>query len=357
MQSRLNGTNGLYSHYENQLTAWKGSPLSEPTCDYEKSMLALMSTSDGWMLVPQASKSAFINGERRWSVYTPLSAWKNSSSDQVRTDSLPKILCGMLAEKITQCKDKSIFEIDCNHIEMGHVKLKAKEVVLAAGTLESTRLYSTLTSNASIQVYPNLNDHFVHGAVVRLPKTIEANYDVGNRAFLMRTFDNLRANLFLDIHADCHGIPTLDLWWKGEQSRNLSSRIVVREIAGKWLAVCESNLSPEDLDRIDEQRHIIREELAKFGVQPPPVRKIDFVTAMKSIAIGSQGEFYLNKLGTADHEAGTLPYGEIFSEVGRSKVFPNLFLASPAGFPWSGYANPTLTSISVAKMVAEEIAK
>ena len=64
---------------------------------------------------------------------------------------------------------------------------------------------------------------------------------------------------------------------------------------------------------------------------------------------------FVNPLGTVNHEAGTLPFGSVISDTGEFNSIQGLYAVGPCTFPRMGAANPSLTTLALAKRTAHYI--
>ena len=78
---------------------------------------------------------------------------------------------------------------------------------------------------------------------------------------------------------------------------------------------------------------------------------VDTAVANPGVAVA-----YAATLGSLDHEAGTLPFGRVLSPSGQIGAVPGLFVVGPATFPRSGAANPSLSTLTLARHVANGVA-
>jgi len=65
---------------------------------------------------------------------------------------------------------------------------------------------------------------------------------------------------------------------------------------------------------------------------------------------------YCAPLGSVDHEGGLTPLGDVLHESGEVSGISGLFVVGPGTFPRSGAANPSLTTLALARRTARTIA-
>ena len=355
LKNELIKKEGLYDVIESELTEWKGGKLDQPNNQSEEHFLEGFARDNEWKIVPQVAKSYKKLGRRVWNSYSPLTAWTKQDLSRYQNQDLPKIHPGCLVSSIEKNTRNGVFTCHCTTRQYPDYSIRAHHCVLAAGTLENTRLHSSILHGESNRVYPYLHDHYVHGALIRLPENKIKLLSKDDRIFVMKSYPSLRGNLFLEVHADFRNHPTLDLWWKSEQELTTKSFVEIKkDNLGDTKGVIDSELAVKDMERISDQRGIIQAYLRSIGIDEIDHFFGDYDNGVKFLGNKQRG-FYLNRLGTADHEAGTMPYGSVFDENGESVDISNLYLVGAAGFPASGYANPTLTVFCMARLVGRNI--
>lgn len=335
---------GLYAETEADLTAWAGWPLDAPR-ERDAALLARLRelTGAGWAPVPRA-----VRGDGR--AYTPLRRWQGHGQGRV---------VGGAAVAVVVAGGRA------RGVQVGARRYPAGSVLVTAGTLETTRLVAQARGPTQRR-YPGLHDHLVEGLLVRLPPDA-----LPAPAFARRPADAAgRCALFARTHPDPAGV-LLDLWTMGEQRSSPAGGVVFdRPGAPPWPTRVEAGLGPGDDDVLAAGRAALRavwQALTRGG--GAPVRSAPqwsaflaaahpFPAAREQAAAlpvgGAVG--YGWPLGSVDHEGGTLPYGGPLDESGQVRDVPGLWVAGPAAFPRPGAANPSLTTLALARRTARAIA-
>lgn len=353
---------GSYAAVLRDLTEWRGAPV---TTEQNPSDLGVAASWNSAVPevpvapVPQAGRCADTAQGRQFWVYSPLLAWRGQGLARHRGLELPTIVHGLQALSLLTGADGvtgALFRLRDGAVRT----IMADVVVLAAGTLENTRLFAQALGQAREPVldWPGLNDHLTHGVVVPLPEPLRRGWAAPDRAFLWAGHEDLyRANLFIDIHAAGLAEPVLDLWWIAQQEEPFQDSVRLEASEPVWPALIRS--SPGEADRVQTAR---RDEftaglLAELGVRETAPAVPDAIAVAIGRALGERRAVrYHHAPGIADHEAGTLALGTHLLPGGRATWAPNLYVVGPATFPAAGAANPTLTILALGAQTAREIA-
>jgi choline dehydrogenase-like flavoprotein len=365
----------LSAQVEERLESWTGNPLAHCRGTRERWLLAHLRES-GYPVepTPQASRSEQVaGGEVRQVPFTPLTHWRGPSPHPGSYPLLPdcpvsqvRTGAGGLVEVVLEWPDGSTGS------------LLAEHVVLTGGTFENTRLVGRMlaeTHGRDSWEFNNLTDHVNQGFVAVVPREVMPLPQEPGRAFcVVPALDTCNSYLFFDvIEAPSPDRVLMCVWAMGEQSSTESRVRVERVSAGeKWKLTVQPVISPAD-DRIIERQ---AEQLAEvveqvFGIERSAygLRKEDFrqghplflrqleAALEHNPAIAGSAVFpYVYPLGSVDHEAGTLALGgEEVDEDGTLRLMPRVSVLGPAVFPRQGAANPSLTTLALAKWYARRL--
>lgn len=163
----------------------------------------------------------------------------------------------------------------------------------------------------------------------------------------------------------------LDVWALGEQMRSPESYITVSPGSSPrcpWATQVTAGLSQSDMGVITAEQDVLTSiwvQLAEcFHTEHTVLHFADFFTAPRSfhaareeiLASDTQTVVtYAWPLGAGDHEGGTLPLGSVLQHDGAVREVDGVYVAGPATFPRAGAANPSLTTLALARMTAQAI--
>jgi hypothetical protein len=315
--------------------------------------------------VPQAGWSVDGPDGRLVWAYSPLLAWTRRGLARHADLDLPRVVSDLRAIRVL-VEAGSVRGVLFATPDGGVQEVRADVVVLAAGTLENTRLYAQALAETGDTVtrWPGLNDHVTHGYAIPLPSALAARWTRSDHRFLWSDNENeLNANLFMEVHAAGLPEPVLDLWWMAQQEEPFRNEIrfdppnhgTSRENTG-WAGRVDASLSAADEEAIRRRDEITGKLLEALDVDiAAETRFVDFDPAAEAALVTGTANHYVSRLGTADHEAGTVPLGQKVNFGGRSPSVGNLFVTGPATFPTAGAANPSLTILALATHTAEAV--
>lgn len=348
-----------YPSVEHDLAGWAGCPLDTPReADTElRNRLVARTGIEQWQLVPRAVRRE----AGRWRAYTPLDRWRDGPHppDLLVAGSVVEVLAD--SDRVTGVR-----------LENG-TAVSAPRVLLAAGTLETTRLVAQARGVPG-QAY-RLADHLVEGFLVRLPSgTLPADglarwpADATGRSTVFARTQRAGTEVLLDV------------WTMGEQLPATAStvRYPARGNA-PWLPTVEPTVSAADDAVLADGRHRMGLLWSCLGLGPgshpgpgsgpgsgsgsgpdwPSVRHADrsFEQAVTLSTAGAREHPvpYTWPLGSVDHEGSTLPYGDELDEGGRVAELTGLWVTGPAAFARPGAANPSLTTLALARRSARSL--
>jgi len=352
---------GSYAAALRDLERWRGEPLDAAQCGSDEKLWVTL--GELWpdtplAVVPQVGRSVDSPLGRQFWVYSPLLAWQGTGLHRYRGTELPTIAPGLQALRLLTDGDRvtgALFGVPGG----GTRTIGTDVVVLAAGVLENTRLYAQALASTGqvIAAWRGLNDHITHGYIVSLPAALDGAWSRPDRAFLWaETEAEVNANLFVDVHAAGLPEPILDLWWMAQQEEPFDGAVCFEPGDEVWAARVDAGLSSLDhaaIARRDEVGTQLLKSLAVHTIDES--EPVETAVAIERSLATRRTSRYVNPLGIADHEAGTVRLGAHLGFGGRSPWAANLFLVGPGTFPAAGAANPTLTIIALAAQTAATI--
>jgi choline dehydrogenase-like flavoprotein len=350
----------LYQHVSRELADWSGYDITRPPNAGKR--IAFGDYEFG--PVPQAVIS---RADGRWQAYSPLTRWADGGQAPLVAN------CHVLGVILEDGRAVGVRAQIGSEI----TEIKAANVVLAAGAIENSRLAIQALTKAGLLAQPRLSglvDKIVHGFnasfdIASLPRDMaeaarERSYGI------MACAPELRSNIFLALHVNPHGTVVLEAWVMGEQIAG-EDAYVESEPADEWpwptFVVARLSRTDEEL-RLAQQAELQRlwsQFLdAAETVRQPLVFASDFgspnladlLLAPKNATGPTEAVTYSFQLGAEQHEAGTTPLGKLLDDNHRFHGVPGLYAAGPSTFPRSGAANPTLTTLALAKRLAHKLA-
>lgn len=346
----------LYDDVEGDLMAWAGGPLT-PASPAPPPDLVAAALGTALRPVPQAVR--IEGGVRR--AYTPL--------DRCDGGRRPRIRARCEAVELVSGRGR-ISGVRIRGAYGSEEVISAGGVVLAAGTLENTRLVAQLPELVGHGPMTGLNDHLVRGFVVRLPAAALGLSGSLDALWYAPGDVTASCNVFVRLRDAPGSLPRevlLDVWAMGEQKRSEHTLVsFVPAARSPWPGLIAPGFAPEDLNVLSRQRELLDRTwtnvAACAGLPAPKLRFADFRTdpqpfdsAMKQVAqlpVWAPAT-YGWPLGTVDHEAGTLPLGkDLVDEHGGLRAVDGAYVVGPASFPRSGAANPSLTTLALARWTA-----
>lgn len=256
--------------------------------------------------------------------------------------------------------------------------ISASHVVLAAGTVENSRLALQALSELGTDHGQRLN-----GLVDKIAQGFTLACDVKTVTPAIRqaattggTFHtildpSLRSNHFVRLSTRPDGGIVLDTWLMGEQRQSDASAVHCTPTEDwPWQTTVKAALSQADEDLAEAQRAFlenfwseIREDFGfgttdltferVFGSKDLPER----LMSTKTGALPKGPVTYAFPLGAELHEAGTTPLGAMLNDKHVFKELPGLYAAGPSTFSRPGAANPALTILALARRLAGKLAK
>lgn len=252
--------------------------------------------------------------------------------------------------------------------------LRAGRVVLAAGTVENSRLALQALAAAGVGALdglPGLVDKIAQGFTVTCPDGDRLPSEVRAAARDGRLFHRIgtaatRSNLFVRFTAKADGSVSLHSWTMGEQHRG--PHCLVRCVdTGTWPWPVEvaARLDPADEEVRTAQQHLLDECFAalapmlnvpagplEFSPRHGSPDLVDRLTAARQDPVT-----YSFPLGSEQHEGGTLALGELVAEDHQLRGVPGLYACGPSILPRTGAANPSMTTPALGRRLGAILAR
>ncbi|MET9415929.1 GMC oxidoreductase [Streptomyces klenkii] len=345
----------------------------------------------GFRLVRTPQAETRFGADGRWYAYSPLDHWR----DPVTGAALDgprgiRFLCGteVLSVDIEDGRACGVLVRETGPNAEAR-RISADSVVLAAGTIECSRLAIQALCAIDPGRPPRLDgltDHIVQGFFLRV-RDADGAGDAGDAgggsashglsgvasgSYVAACEDAVRSNLFITVERPEPGVRLFDVRLTGEQLPGTGSHVTC-EPGGEypWRTTVTADLAPADRDVVGRQRQVLEEVwrrlAAEFGLPTTPLVFDDFDHPVRTNAfvlpesIGaetSEGPFtWSSLLGTEDHEGCTLPLGGVLDDRHAFAAVPGLYACGPATFPRMGAANPSLTTLALARRLARFLAE
>jgi choline dehydrogenase-like flavoprotein len=334
----------------------------------------------GFPLVRTPQADTRFGDDGRWYAYSPLDHWRDpvtgAASESPRG---VRFLCGteVLGVDTEDGRARGVLVRETRpDAQPRHIR--ADSVVLAAGTVENSRLaIQALCADdpARPPRLDGLTDHIVQGFFLRIRDTdggaSHGLSDIPPGSYVAACDDTVRSNLFVTIDEPEPGVRLFDVRLTGEQLPGAESHVTCEPAeAYPWPTRVTAALSPADRDVIARQRQVLEKVwnhlAAELGLTATPLAFDDFDHPVRTNAfvlpesIGvetSEGPFtWSSLLGTEDHEGCTLPLGDVLDDHHAFAAVPGLYACGPASFPRMGAANPSLTTLALARRLAHHLA-
>ncbi|MBW4720415.1 FAD-dependent oxidoreductase [Saccharothrix obliqua] len=314
----------------------------------------------GFALVPPPRAVRFDPVEpERWSAYSPLEHWADDAARAV-------LACGTGVAGIEVRDGRARGAVLADGTRVG-----AERVVLAAGAVESTRLaVQALATTGAPPVLTGLVDHLVQG----FNATVPADGLPEGRFFRYAPVaGESRSNLFVEGVPNSTGGVELEVWVTGEQVPSAAGEVrCAPDGPWPWPTEVRAGLSAEDTGVVRAQQDVLGAFWdALCAVQGRPGSALEFgadflspVRTLRQVRARLRHDgpgltapvTWASPLGTEDHEGGTLALGAVLDDRHELTAVPGLHAAGPATFPRQGAANPSLTTLALARRLAGVLA-
>jgi hypothetical protein len=355
----------LYDRVQRELSAWRAQGAA-------RSQRPPLRIGDRHLTpTPKAIRAVEGGG---WEAYSPLSHWPPGTTGERQTALVTDAeVLGVLVDggRVTGLRI-------ADAVEGGEATLRCATVVLAAGTIESARLAIQArhdsTQGSAQPTLAGLVDHIEQGILVvletdQLPADLAALASTDSSHHLAGDGDS-RTHLFTRFYpltGSAGSSVVLELFATGEQQRGEHSQVRCRTDAPwPWPTTIHAGLSGTDREVIEAGRQLLTEAWhdlrGQLGLPRREVSFPDFTDPDRTVAdvlLSLDGGVragepvgWSSLLGTVDHEAGTLPLGELLDERHEFTGIAGLHAVGPATFPRCGAANPSLTTLALSRRLA-----
>lgn len=304
--------------------------------------------------LPMAVKYRHLpDGTVRWAAYSPLDYWRTSYTHSgSKGRSLPQLVCNTEVQRvmIRNGRVEGVRILDTTNGSMRTIG--CGRVVLAAGALENARLALDALLEVGALNQPELfglTDHLIAVTTCRLrPDSIPeewARSQIPSFGIMLGN-ESSRFNTLVSIRLDATSKDCLlvDAWTIGEQLPEPHNYVFVdpAEPAPRALTA-HGRFSEEDLQRIDEMRDSLDHLVHSLHMTLDAKSPIEDLTTS------------VMPLGATEHEGSLLRYGYVTDEFGAFPAVQGLYAIGPSVFPRMGAANPSLTTLALARHTAQSL--
>ncbi len=364
------GGPSLYAQVSTDLEAWRTIGTS-PSIDVPPLTIGHYKFS----MTPQATRSIMSDRGQRWEAYSPVSYWSSSERNGMLRHSASSLILSdaeVLGIKVDGGRATGVIVRSGSSSVSKEIRCNA--VVLTAGTIENTRLAIQALSEVGAIKDPCLDglvDHIAQGFVVTLdPACLSGDIaDLGafERFYFTHCADHSRSNLFVRMLNNQAGAFVVDVWTMGEQLPSTQGVVQCVPVEDQpWKVFVQTSLAASDREVINAQR----DELQSFwtalcGVIDRPSSILEFLDfdapartlsevlpGLESTPSGIGPITWSGPLGSEHHEGCTLPLGVLLNNAHEFVHVKSLFAGGQSTFPRVGAANPSLTSLALAKRLA-----
>jgi choline dehydrogenase-like flavoprotein len=349
----------LYSRLDRELAVWAKGPGASTlggardVCfgDYE------------FCQAPLAVRR-YTQDPARWEAYSPVEFWRGRPTGSARTVLVPStralglLLTGDRVSGVRVQTGSSVRTI------------AAQRVVMAAGTIENSRLAIQALADSGQSAEPSLAglaDKVAYGftaaiAMGALPTDFAQAASRG--AFCFRACEPwLRSNMFLSMYCNASGVAVLDVWLLGEQSGDPAGQLRCDASAPwPWPVRLDAVLGDDDRRLAALQQAELNRVWNQFvqvaGLSYRPLRfppghgsanLPDVLLGPRSATAAAEPVTYSFPLGSEQHESGTTPFGRVLADDHQFHALRGVFAAGPSAFPRAGAANPTMTILALGR--------
>ncbi|GAU67184.1 putative flavin-containing monooxygenase [Streptomyces sp. NBRC 110611] len=327
---------GLYAHIEAALRTWCGGiQLTQARTTTEAEMVKELAGL-GYPAVP-TPRAIRTLGQGRWEAYSPVTDLPSE-----------RILAGHRVSAVRKRPGGYSLVLD----DGDGPALAARHVVLCAGTVGNIELVDGLLHGRGREPRRySLVDHVAcgmlvvdsHGRHEAMESSVYAGFDAPSRS-----------NLIVERQRHGEGV-LLDAWAMGEQPPEATSTV----LAGDATSVTLEPAARAALDAVRrDQRHLLGELARRTGLTTRFREEyVSFDEALaRAEAEPGTAVSYDATIGELDHESGGLPLdGEHVDVNGQLREAPEVAVAGPCLFPRAGAANPSLTTLALARYVVQRM--
>jgi choline dehydrogenase-like flavoprotein len=320
---------------------------------------------------PRATRAhADVRG--RWSAYSPLDHWRSPDTGALVDG--PAGVSVLTETQVLRVRedDGRVAGVVVADAAGGERRIDADVVVLCAGTVENSRL-AIQARYAAAGVAPRLGglaDHIAQGFFVRIDAASAPRPLPVRPGSYYLPCPEARSNLFLSLWRVSREEIMLDVKINGEQPPDPDSVVECRpDTAFPWATSVRAHVSDEARDVIAAQRVVLDGVWAavaeafglagslSFGAyEDPPLTNVAVLPGNRDRWPMNEPLTWASPLGAEDHEGGTLPLGGVLTDEHEFPEVRGLYAAGPATFSRIGAANPSLTTMALARRLAAILA-
>ena len=332
---------GAYAEAREAIEEWTGRPLTAPADMWDRGLLDEFRDL-GFGDAVATPRAVVSTGDPHYAAYSPL---HQLPLEVVRPE---RSLTAVSAS------DDNYLTLHVSGVE-GPERYLAKVAVLCAGTIPNAallRLFMPLSGLRLPKRY-RVVDHHLYGWLIHLNRRYIGGIP---SSVLLERSRTASSNLFVET-IPIGGIELLDVYAMGEQLSSPASTFTV-SVDGQ--ATFDVDFTNNDDAVLIAQDRLLLEAADQIGVrlicEERPTQSAILLDAAVKLAIANPNTAvpYYFPLGTAQHEAGSLPLGgDLINSHGQVKDVPRVFVAGPATFPRSGAANSSLTILALSRIVAK----
>jgi choline dehydrogenase-like flavoprotein len=292
-----------------------------------------------------------------WSAYSPLDYWRDPvTASPIRAMEGVTIACQYTVERVLLRDGQAVGVRAVRAGGSDSVDIGADVVVLAAGTIENSRLVLRSRMNAltAKQRLTGLSDHLVQGFTLTLPAGAAGTDVLYQGHFVAPGDEDHRSNLFLDTEELEDGSLRIEASTMGEQLPNERSFVEHRRLPdGRTSVHVDAALAETDETLVAEQQRrlgdVWRSVTSRYGIPAEPLVFGRFGTWKY---LSGNLMTYTSALGTVNHEGCTIRLGDGLTERHEVGDIPGLYVLGPATFSRLGAANPSLTTLALSRRLA-----
>lgn len=256
----------------------------------------------------------------------------------------------------------------------GDESIRARQGILCCGAIENFRLCTGLQEESSgdrgQRFTSEIVDHLVQGFICEVASesldAVSSSRVAKSQLFVCDSF-SAKSNLFISLEPSTKETLIIDCWEMGEQKRQPNSIVTYAPSADRVPRV-QVSLCAEDNNLLAEQRErlksiqaslssilklkIMSQEKYRFGAP-----QYTFRAANSAIDCSPMGTCidYFCPLGTVDHESCTTSIGNVVDEDMQVIGCKNVHVCGSSVFPRAGAANPSLTVLALARLLAQRL--
>jgi len=365
------GGSSLYEQTRSELEIWRNSEVSQ-TITTADSYVSLIIGRYVLTKTPQAVHNVVVGDEVRWSAYSPLHYWLDPQGKLLNQTSTSTLIVPDVEVLGIKVGGNRASGLTVRHtVSHESRQISCSSIILAAGTIENTRLAIQALTDAGAIMSESLNglvDHIVQGFMVTMSPTDVPEHLVSlarqGTFYFMPCGEQSRSNIFVVLRMSTTEDFVLDVWTMGEQMPSSAGTVqCIKSEDWPWGVRVRTALMDIDWDVVNMQRQEMQsfwndfcttigraKSMLEFGDFTTPTRTLTEILEITDS--GGQCVTWSSPLGTEDHEGGTIPLGRILNDRHEFVSVQGLFATGPSTFPRIGAANPSLTSLALANRLA-----